>query len=376
MLAGVGILLRETAVHGQAKFDEYNIVTADSVKLKARYYPSAKGQGPTVILLHPIGDGKSMDTPEWKSLAETLQKANFSVMMFDFRGHGESTTIDDPKVFWSKFPNANVKPAKAKVKDEIYVADYIKNGNAYLPILVNDIAAVRAFLDRRNDNPKDCNTSNIFVIGADSGATLGALWINSEWHRYKYIGDHKNFLWKNEINKPANYVDCAGSDITGAVFLTISPTLEKRAANPASLLSIACKERAMAALFMCGNDKKAVEFNDKVAKSLKVKDSTKHAFIGHFELNTKLSGINLLQKGLKNGPNKESTENLIAEYLTSVLKDRKAESITRDFLDTDYRWKGPKGGTFSAKESVPPFMTLKKGEKTLLFDDYASKFLK
>ena len=69
------------------------IVTADGVKLNANFYPSEKKNAPTVLMLHPIGDGKSSKAPEWKSLADALQKGGYAVLTFDFRGHGDSTTI-------------------------------------------------------------------------------------------------------------------------------------------------------------------------------------------------------------------------------------------------------------------------------------------
>src|SRR5207237_450519 len=58
--------LGTSAVHaqGKAQSEPVNIITADGVKLKAVFYPAmmngapTKG-APTVILLHPIGDGKS-----------------------------------------------------------------------------------------------------------------------------------------------------------------------------------------------------------------------------------------------------------------------------------------------------------------------------
>jgi pimeloyl-ACP methyl ester carboxylesterase len=386
-LVGIAGLLGQPVAWSQDKdnkFEALNIVTADSVKLKAHYYASPKTPAPVVILLHPVGDGKTMKTPEWTSLAETLQKANFNVIMFDFRGHGDSTSIEVPRTFWNAqvpgtkmFPNLNVKPKDPKSKEEIDVKDYIKQGNAYLPILVNDIAAVRAYLDRRNDDIRDCNTSNIFVIGADSGATIGALWINSENYRYKYVGDHTKNFWKREIGKAANYTDCAGADITGAVFLTIQPNFEKRKVNASSLLKMACKERAMATLFVYGkDDKDAATYNTKLAKDVKLNDSNKHRFIGAFDLPTSLSGIKLLQKGVRDAKEKRTTEDNIVVYFNSILEDRKkSERTVRDFPNTDYRWKFPSGATIPARETNLPYLDLKKGEKNLLFDDYAAKFL-
>ena len=41
------------------------IVTADGVKLNAAFYPSPKKNSAMVILLHPVGEGKSMKLPGW-----------------------------------------------------------------------------------------------------------------------------------------------------------------------------------------------------------------------------------------------------------------------------------------------------------------------
>ena len=250
-----------------------HIMTVDGVKLKAVFYPSTMKSAPTVIMLHSIGDGKSMKAPEWKSLAESLQKAKYSVIMFDFRGHGDSTSIDDPGpkgAFWTKLPNSAF--VKTKEKDTIEVKDYIKSSSvagAYLPVLVNDIAAVRAYLDRRNDEAKDCNTSSLIVIGAEGGATLGALWINAESYRYKFT-PHPMYPKNIKLGTFANSAE--GNDIIGAVFLTIQPSFEKRTVSVAGLLKNACKDRGMAAAFFCGkDDAKSRDFAKTLESKLKLK---------------------------------------------------------------------------------------------------------
>jgi hypothetical protein len=354
----------------QAPPDPVNITTADGVRLKAMFYKGGADGAPTVIMLHPIGDGNGMKAaPEWAALAEKLQ-AKYSVIMFDFRGHGDSTTIDDEKAFWTKPANAKlVKSSNPKMKDTIDVKDYVKNMKEYLPVLVNDIAAVRAYLDRRNDRPGDCNTSSIFVIGAESGASLGALWINSEWCRYRYTPDPMYHPFK-EILKRDNYTQCAGKDIIGAVFLNIDAQPFKRAMPTAKLLKVACTDNAMGAMFIFGkDDKDAATFNKNVAQVLTKKGGDKLTFIFAYDkLNTNLSGIKLLQKGLK-------TDEKILGNLDNVTEDRKAERVEREFPNTNYRWRMPNGATFAAREYIGGNPSnLKKGEKTLLWDDY-NKFI-
>jgi len=356
-----GILNGPSPVRAQEPAPEpVHIMTVDGVKLKAIFYPSTMKSAPTVIMLHSIGDGKSMKAPEWKSLAESLQKAKYSVIMFDFRGHGDSTSIDDPGpkgAFWTKLPNSAL--VKTKEKDTIEVKDYIKSSSvpgAYLPVLVNDIAAVRAYLDRRNDEAKDCNTSSLIVIGAEGGATLGALWINAESYRYKFT-PHPMYPKNIKLGTFANSAE--GNDIIGAVFLTIQPSFEKRTVSVAGLLKNACKDRGMAAAFFCGkDDAKSRDFAKTLESKLKLKGK-KHEFIGAVELNTNLTGVKLLQKSL-------GTDASIVKYLDSVVDDRKNERVDRDFSNSYYLWRGPGPALYLAKNM--------KGSKNLYFDDY-NKFI-
>jgi alpha-beta hydrolase superfamily lysophospholipase len=348
-----GILLGQSRIHAQEPAPEpVNIVTADGVKLKAAFYPSAMKDAPVVIMLHGIGEGKSMKVPEWKRLAETLQKKNYAVITFDFRGHGDSTTIDEPKLFWSLKPNGFVK---SKDKEAIDVKDYIKSGSAYLPVLVNDIAAVRSYLDRRSDTNKDCNTSSIIVIGAETGATLGAVWINAESYRYKFT-PNPMFPAKLQLGKFSDRSE--GTDIIGAVFLGILPSLEKRPVKVAALLRSSCREHGMAAAFFYGkDDAKGAALAKSLEKELRMK-SKRYDFIGKVELDTKLTGMKLLHKDLK-------TDQSIVDYLEGVVSDRKVERADRDFPNTNYRWRFP-SASFPAR--------LQKGEKNLVFDDYG-KFI-
>ena len=343
-LALAAILLCDFSAFAQgtpAKID-----TVDTVRLNAVFYPSPKKNSPTVIMLHPIGEGKSIKLQGWKTLAETLQKNNYSVLMFDFRGHGDSTAIDDTKEFFKYPANRNVKP---KEKETIEYRDYKANASAYLPILVNDIAAVKAYLDRKND-AGECNTSNTIVIGAESGGTLGAIWINSEGYRHKYIPPMMLGQQPTIEKRPE------GKDIIAAVFLTPDAKLgSMRTVKLASVLNVASKTNAMPALFFFGKDDTAGStLSKELEKTLKVKGSPKHDFIGAVDLDTKLRGASLLQDSL-------DTEKLMLTYLDNVVAKRGNEWGERDAQNSLYVWK------FGAK-TVPA--KSQKGSKTLVFDDY------
>jgi dienelactone hydrolase len=323
-------LLGGTVAFGQEKPTTPKIITADGVKLHATFYPSGKKNAPVVIMVHPIGEGKSSKSPEWKSMAEYLQSKDFAVITFDLRGHGDSTTVV-PDIFWGenkkgvawtqaqKWTRQLVK--QNKENDVLDVKDFIKSP-VYLPALANDIAAVRSYLERQNDK-NECNTGNIFVIGADTGATLAALWINSEWSRFKMTPNPPKAA---TIEKRAE-----GADITGAVFLTIQPSLDpKRTMKVAGLLRNACQDHGMGAVFIYGSeDAKAEGIAKNLEKSLKVPKSKKHEFIQAFPRETNLSGVKLLQNGLK-------TEKEIANWFADLIVDREREWATRDFLNMPY----------------------------------------
>src|SRR5437879_631503 len=92
----------------KVRFDTY-----DGVELVGTFYPSgAGGNAPTVLMLHQIRDDREKDG--WDDLAQKLQP-NYSVLIFDFRGHGDSTSVD-PMIFWRENVKFNLRGASATKK--------------------------------------------------------------------------------------------------------------------------------------------------------------------------------------------------------------------------------------------------------------------
>jgi alpha-beta hydrolase superfamily lysophospholipase len=173
LLGAVPALVAQTRARDLG--DRVIIRTADGVELVGTYYSGSR-KSPCVLFLHGLGEkGHSRS---WRPLAELLHKDGYAVLSFDFRGHGQSTTVE-PETFWMQ--PANRAGIDDRQDEEIRAADF-KGG--YWPVLANDIGAVRSFLDRKNDLG-ECNASNLILIGADEGATLGALWLHSECYRYR-----------------------------------------------------------------------------------------------------------------------------------------------------------------------------------------------
>jgi len=183
VLAGLALLAPSTVrAQEKDKFETVKFDTFDGVELKGAFWPSTKGKkGPVAILLHKVG-ARSKDQG-WKELAEDMHKAGFAVLSFDFRGHGESTTVG--KQFWTNRMNQYVKrKAGSTVPTTVSVNDFPAG---YLPNLVNDITAAKRYIERRYNDSGECNCSNIVLVGAEDGATLGALWLASETKRHRVI---------------------------------------------------------------------------------------------------------------------------------------------------------------------------------------------
>jgi len=205
--------------------EDISFKTFDGVLLKGTFYPNQKGGGaaPVVMFLHKLGGSRTQDG--WEGLANKLQYKGYAVLAFDFRGHGASTIIEEPSIFWSKAYNQTYLSKPDVKKKSIAFTDF-KLG--YIPYLVNDIAAARHDLDKRNDTGQ-CNTSNIIVIGAEEGATLGFFWIVTEFYRSQIYKTQNLFQFERGVVN----TDVAGEDIAGAIWLSYrkSPGMKAESAG-------------------------------------------------------------------------------------------------------------------------------------------------
>jgi len=221
---------------------EETFMTADGVQLYGLFYPSANATNdPVVILLYPPGKDNNMGKGDWKGLARVLSDAGYNVFQFDWRGHGKSTDIKDTAKFWNLpnpangvFPNPwNAKLIKGapagpnkKIKNDIYFKDFL-DPVRYAPTLILDLAAARYHLDNKND-AGDVNTSSIYLIGADTAATIGMAWLMTEWNRPAFnpnpnqLAAFGGFPTYKFVPQPLNggVTNEAGADISGAAWLS------------------------------------------------------------------------------------------------------------------------------------------------------------
>jgi pimeloyl-ACP methyl ester carboxylesterase len=197
------------------------ITTADGVELDGTYYRSlaAGRDSPCVLLVHKFGGDRGKS--DWINLAKTLQESGYAVLTFDLRGHGGSTQISNPQLFWSlPFNRSGIRNSNVK-KTTISSADFKPT---YLPFLVNDLAAARRFLEQKND-AGEVNVHSLIIIGAQEGADLGLLFTAAEYGRVYRIG--VTALQSN--GTPYN----AGEDIAAGVWLSMAmrPTSPSGAPN-------------------------------------------------------------------------------------------------------------------------------------------------
>jgi hypothetical protein len=232
LAAGVAALvlavLAPSGAHGQDKTKEVSFKTADGVTLQGTLYPAGgkkvKEGNPVVMLLHDFSakDGGGSSQGKMGDLAAKLQDAGFAVLAFDFRGFGNSKDVSK-EIFWDtrKNPHNNVRNIKFNLKQPPETIDYKNFYPHYYAYLVYDVAAAKAFLDRANDR-KELNSSNLLIIGAGQGATVGAMWVANECYRRRDKNPQgKGFavdLGEPEVN-----------DVAGCIWLTLSTKIEGRA---------------------------------------------------------------------------------------------------------------------------------------------------
>jgi pimeloyl-ACP methyl ester carboxylesterase len=316
-------------------------ISADGVKLEGTFYqpqgPKAGKDSPCVLLLHKIG-GTSADDG-WDSLAKDLQKEGYAVLAFDFRGHGDSKTIN-PATFWGidpanplpllsplrdqcKFNRDSYRPGlnPAKLKDSISIQDFNKS---YYPALANDIARAKLFLDEQNDAGV-CNSRNLILIGAEDGATLAAMWLYGEMNLY-------------EVSRGGiRAQDPEGTAVTAAVFLSISPYLGSRSTPLSTWIRYLGHDKKLPMAFVYGEKEKNAETSRLCFSKVKPPTDTKTVTTGEKPIkDSQLSGSALL------GDKLETRDWIINKYLKFIQKELKVQgNKPRQVKESMYSWVFP-----------------------------------
>lgn len=301
--------------------------TKDGVELQGTFYPSPKGRDAHVVmLLHAIGG--NMQQNGWDSLAQELQKEDFAVLAFDFRGHGNSKniTVGGPGKlgFWDQPINRQMAIRRFNPAQPAKFIDHADFNPGYLPMLVNDIAAAKLFLDERND-AMECNSSRLIVLGAQEGAGLGLMWMASECYRFKVLQRPPQGLLR--------WSDAAEADgLACAVWLSLTPTLGNRNLPTREWLELLGQKYETPMGFLYGAaDTTAGNLAKQCVQVLQ--KGSKNPLTADREIKgTKAVGHGLLNKQL------DATA-LTVNYLKKVREDRKsADWKTKKTGETGYIW--------------------------------------
>jgi hypothetical protein len=208
---------------------EETFQSCDGVKLRGVYYDAispktAPAKAPVILMLHAYN--QNPDEAVWDDTAKLAAAAGYHVFRFDFRGHGKSKDIVgrdfwDPRMPWFPINKAYIRGSeKAATKVTIDVKEF---NPRYYAMLVNDIAAARAHLDKKNDAGQ-LNSSSIYLMAAGDAINLGMLFAASEWKRER---KRPNADLINLTVSPRRELftgfDPAGPDIRGAIWLGPTP---------------------------------------------------------------------------------------------------------------------------------------------------------
>ncbi len=318
-LLAAGELPGARAQGNKQKSERARFTTVDQVELNGTFWPGSKGRkSPCVILLHKLG-GKGSHEEGWDLLAEELAKKGFAVLSFDFRGHGASTSIGDD--FWKYRFNRDLvktfKPgASAKQPETINLADF-KPG--YAPVLVNDISAARSYLERKNDGG-ECNISNLILVGAEDGATLGALWLASESRRFRLLPGAVPA--RPRLNSKPE-----GKDVIACVWLSMSTTIgpDKAKTNVSGVLQNWLQDggktqKIPMAFLYGGGDTDSARLAQNWVQTLKSKGEPKETAPRPIDGAGKVRGSPLLKVKVEDGT---VASVLVAEnYLANTILDK------------------------------------------------------
>jgi len=323
------VLASAPASRGQAKkpanTKSVTFKTSDGVELSGTFYPNPSGKAEaTVLILHDfdLKKGGSTEKEGWPELAADLQKAGYSVLMFDFRGFGDSKNVSAS--FWNARHNGphNVARKGGKTPDTVSHTDFRPT---YVPYLVNDIAAAKAYLDRQNDQ-RNCNTSSLVVIGAGESATLGALWMANECRRRK----DKNPTAALGVGVPM-LGDPESKDLAAGIWLSISPTLGRRNVGVGKWVAEAGRDHKVPMAFVFGKgDTASDNLSRSLEKSIKGGKGAGLQLTGIRPVPGKLVGRALLTK--------ETRDWIVKDYLGKVMEARGNKEWVDRKVETSVYW--------------------------------------
>lgn len=318
---------------GQAQPQRIRFETVDEVEIQGKFYAGTK-QSPTVVILHKM-EGQSQ-AKELAALAGELSKKGYAVLLFDWRGHGGSTTVGPG--FWDRTKYAfNTSGAggwrgpAVLPKNQPRDISYKKFNRNYYPYLVNDLAAAKLFLEQRND-ANDCNASNLIFVCEEDACILAMMWAATESFRFKVTVPPLGVG-----GQPMPERKPQSRDIVSMIFL--SPTYKLAKSNYATPLKtyariLGAEQEVGVALVYGGEDTQAEQTSKYLLKYLKDKKADNKTTGEHVAKKTDLKGAKLLIEATK------AQEWILDTYLEKAIRPVQAINVweKRETNDAIYWW--------------------------------------
>ncbi|MFQ3591578.1 MAG: alpha/beta hydrolase [Gemmataceae bacterium] len=332
----LAVLTAPPSIQAQAakKGKSITVRTFDGVDLSGTHYPNTSGKRDAVaILMHHFDKSKggSSSAEGWSQLVNDLLADGYTVINFDFRGFGDSKNVDKEK-FWKYSHNtANITGKRGET------IDYKNFRPNYYPYLVNDLAAIKAYLDRRND-ARELNSGNILLIGAGDAAAVGNLWLAHESKRRRdksggAIGAMMA-LGEPEVKDVAAAIWLSPTSKIGAKTVPLQ-TLQKWAAEAGKV------NKVPMAIVYGSKDATSLDVASKLYNA--IKGGAKPKEFPHTVLE-KIPDTNQKYADLLTRDNGGSAW-IVKKYLPKVMEDRGAvERIERDIIKSPYYYQLTKNG--------------------------------
>jgi predicted esterase len=283
--------------------------TADGVELVGDFYKPPENVGkraPCVILLHAVGPNReAASRKDFGELPKKLQQGGFAVVTFDFRGYGESRTVDPQK--YARAHRLAVGSAVSRKIDSKNFRTVQEFAN-----LANDLVAIKIHLNKLN-NEGLCNAHQVALVGIEQGALVGLMWLyneNVDESRIKDVRAARMGVAKYE-----------GEDVLGVVWISMNGMLYKNRLDNRAIAKWMTVVRSHTATlaFYGQNDRDSKSFWDifvKVVKPDREKDSYETTDVKRLK-NTNLTGQKLLDSAAFD------VEKDLLAFLKLVLKSNK-----------------------------------------------------
>lgn len=332
--------------------ESFNLDTDDGVYLATTYWRAKKPSNttPVVVLLH----GRGQSQRDLFPFAKQLHEADFAVVTFDFRGHGDSREVQPdlykkPKDYLEskrerQIRNATAnrvipqgsralrerqaeskkRPAKSSA-DRIDEKTEFRSGDEITRFCAKDLEAVKHFL-LEHHNSQEFNVRNLGIVAAEMGVSVAARWMHE-----------KEFLAPQRVGYAKT-----GADLRALVALSpqwnyIGYSLSS--AKPPTRNAY----DDLAVMIVYGNDPRSLDNGQRTAKAFNVPEAQdkgaaktglapRGSATGSFALkvNSKLVGTKLLNPSPVDG-----LDERIIGFLKSQLSDKRSRGWERREIEQD-----------------------------------------